>query len=66
MTTLRISSNDITDMSTLHQYLDMVAVGADRFRWLDLSYNKIERIGISLKPFQDISVLYMQANLISR
>mmetsp|Transcript_5422 Transcript_5422/g.10847 ORF Transcript_5422/g.10847 Transcript_5422/m.10847 type:complete len:192 (+) Transcript_5422:177-752(+) len=66
MTTLRISSNAITDISPLHQYLDAVAEDADTFKWLDLSYNKIERIGLSLDPFKNISVLYMQANLISR
>ncbi|GMH64661.1 hypothetical protein TrRE_jg6837 [Triparma retinervis] len=66
MTTLRISSNSITDIAPLYEYLDQVAEGADNFKWLDLSYNKIERIGLSFDPFKSISVLYMQANLISR
>ncbi|GMI45422.1 hypothetical protein TrCOL_g1600 [Triparma columacea] len=66
MTTLRISSNSITDIAPLYDYLDQVAEGADTFKWLDLSYNKIERIGLSFDPFKNVSVLYMQANLISR
>lgn len=64
MTTLRISSNSITDIAPLYDYLDQVAEGADTFKWLDLSYNKIERIGLSFDPFKNVSVLYMQANLI--
>mmetsp|Transcript_23290 Transcript_23290/g.46364 ORF Transcript_23290/g.46364 Transcript_23290/m.46364 type:complete len:194 (+) Transcript_23290:187-768(+) len=65
MTSIRISSNEIADMAPLYKYLDMVVEDADKLQWLDLSYNKIPRIGLSLEPFKNVSVLYLQANQIS-
>ena len=49
MTSIRISSNEIADMAPLYKYLDMVVEDADKLQWLDLSYNKIPRIGLSLE-----------------
>lgn len=67
MTTLRISSNDISDISSLHETLAKVLEDpCSTLKWLDLSYNKISLIGPSLDPFKNVSVLYMQANNISK
>ena len=49
MTSIRISSNEISDIEPLYKYLDMVVEDADKLQWLDLSYNKIPRIALSLE-----------------
>ncbi|GMI04225.1 hypothetical protein TrVE_jg11520 [Triparma verrucosa] len=66
MTSLRISSNEIDDLENFHKYIDMVIENATDLQWLDLSYNKIPRIGLTMEPFKNVSVLYLQANNISK
>jgi len=66
MKALRISSNEITDISTLFKNLSHVMTSPELIRWIDLSYNKIVSFGDSLKPFHSLTVLYMHANSISK
>ncbi|GMH54549.1 hypothetical protein TL16_g10438 [Triparma laevis f. inornata] len=66
MTSVRISSNEIDDLEPFFKYIDVVVEGAEGLQWLDFSYNKIPRLASFLSPFKNVSVLYLQANQISK
>ena len=66
MKALRISSNAITDITPLYDNLSHVLSDPSNLRWIDLSYNKISSIGDSLQKFQNLTVLYLHANNITK
>ena len=66
MTSLRISSNELRDISGLFPNLEMVLTNPENLRWLDLSYNHIPRIGASLKNFVNLTSLNLHSNGISK
>jgi len=65
MKALRISSNNITDISPLYTNLNHVLDSPSSLKWIDLSYNSISTIGSSLEKFENLTVLYLHANKIT-
>jgi hypothetical protein len=62
ITSLRISSNEITDIKPLHGYLSQLLTEPSALRWIDISYNKIPNGLESLQSFNELTVLYMHSN----
>jgi len=66
MTTLRISSNEISDISGLYSNLTEIVEDCDKIKWIDLSYNKIPSGLKALKDFTSLYALNLHANGITR
>ena len=62
ITTVRMGSNRLKDLDQLHECLSHVMHSSERVRWFDFSSNCIQRVGISLAKFKDLTVLHLHAN----
>ncbi|XP_041918903.1 leucine rich repeat containing 51 [Alosa sapidissima] len=63
---LRLNNNIITELSGLHSTVHALLSQPHQLAWLDLSFNDISHIDTALIELEQLRVLYLHGNSISR